>query len=181
LRTSQSSEHDPPSATLGTRVRASIRVLDPEQRLAALAAFGLGASLFLPWWRDPLLGITYVGVRRLTFIELALLVLSGATLFLLFERGQGRAFHLPLSDGTLIAASGGWAFFLVLFRMLDPPSRTIGDKTTDYGIRWGILIALASAAILAVAGARDRRKRHRGEPEAVAADADATPTLPLKS
>jgi hypothetical protein len=181
LKTSPSSEHGHAEVSLGARVRAARRNLDPEQRLAAVAALGLGASIFLPWWRDPLLGITYVGVRRLTFIEVALLLLAGAVLFLLFERGHGRAFHLPLSDGTLIAAAGAWAFLLVLFRMLDPPTRTIGGKTSDYGMRWGILIALASAALLALAGARDRRKRHRGEPEAVAADADATPTLPLGS
>jgi len=181
LKTSQSSEQRVQYASLGTRVRAAVRNLDPEQRLAAMAAFGLGASIFLPWWRDPLLGITYVGARRLTFIELALLMLAGGVLFLLFERGQGRTFHLPLSDSTLIAAAGAWSFVLVIFRMLDPPTRTIGGKTSDYGMRWGVLIALASAAVLAVAGARDRRKRHRGEPEAVAADADATPTVPLES
>jgi hypothetical protein len=159
--------------------------LVPEHRLAALAALSLAASIFLPWWRDPVFHISYIGFRRLTFLELALLAVALSVLVLVWQRGEGRAFHLPLSDGTLIAAAGGWAALLVLVRLLDPPSRTLHtskgiEVTRDYGLRWGALVALAAAGALAVAGARTRRRYHRGEPEAVAADADATPTLPLK-
>jgi hypothetical protein len=139
----------------------------------------LAGSLFLPWWRDPAFGISYVGVRRLSFLEVALAMIAVGVLFLLLRRAEGRGFHLPLSDGTLIAAAGGWAAFLVVFRMIDRPTRVVGDVTRDYELRWGALIALAAAITLAVAGTRERRKRHPGEPEAVAADADATPTLPL--
>jgi hypothetical protein len=63
--------------------------------------------------------------------------------------------------------------------MIDGPTRTVGDVTRDYELRWGALIALGAAVMLAVAGVQERRSRHPGEPEAVAADADATPTLPL--
>jgi hypothetical protein len=156
-----------------------LKSLDPEQQLAGLAALALAGSIFLPWWRDPFLGVTYVGVRRLTFIELAIFLLAAAVVVLLFRRAEGKVFHLPLSDGTLIAASGFWGTFLVLFRMLDPPSRTVADLSRDYDLRWGGLVALLAAVLLAVAGVRERRKRHPGEPEPVAADADATPTLPL--
>jgi hypothetical protein len=118
-------------------------------------------------------------VRRLSFVEVALFLVAASVLVLLLRRGERKVFHLPLSDGTLIAAAGAWATFLVVFRMLDPPTRTVGGTTSDYGIRWGVLVALCSALLLAVAGVRARRRRHRGEPEAVAADADATPTVPL--
>jgi hypothetical protein len=186
LRTSRSSDGDagseqgasPTPITL-TRVRAAYRSLDPEQRLAGAAALALALSLFLPWWRDPVFGISYVGVRRLTFLEVAIFIVAVSVLALLFGRAERRSFHLPLSDGTLIAAAGAWAAFMVIFRMLDPPSRAIGQQTRDYGMRWGALVALASAVTLAFAGARERRKRHPGEREAVAADADARPTEPL--
>jgi len=144
-----------------------------------VAALALGGSLFLPWWRDPVFGISYVGVRRLTFLELAIFLIAASVLVLLLGRAERRAFHLPLSDATLIAAAGAWATFLVVFRMLDPPTRSIGQTTRDYGLRWGALVGLASAVTLAVAGVRERRKRHPGEPESVAADADATATLTL--
>ena len=160
-------------------LREAFRALDREQRLAALAAIVLAGSLFLPWWRDPVFGVSYVGVRRLSFLEVALAMVAVAVCVLLLRRAEGRFFHLPLSDGTLIAAAGAWASMLVVFRMIDGPTRTVGEVTRDYELRWGALIALAAAVTLAVAGVQERRSRHPGEPEAVAADADATPTLPL--
>ena len=147
--------------------------------MAAIAAAALGGSLFLPWWSDPLLHVSLVGVRRLSFIEVALMLVAGAVLALLLGRAERRPFHLPLSDGTLIAASGAWAFLLIVVRLLDPPTRTVGTITRDYGNRWGLFVALVSAAVLAVAGVRERRKQHRGQPESVAADEDATRTLYL--
>jgi hypothetical protein len=162
-------------------MRALVARLDPEHRLAGIAALLLALSLFLPWWRDPnpVFGATYVGVRRLTFLEVSIFLVAAAVLALLARRAEGRVFHLPLSDGTLLAAAGGWAAFLVLFRMLDPPTRTIAGTSSDYGLRWGAFVALAAAVTLAAAGVRERRRHHRGEPESVAADADATPTVPL--
>jgi hypothetical protein len=157
-----------------------LQALAPEHRLAAVSAVALGASIFLPWWRDPYFHISYVGFRRITFIDAAILLVAASVVVLVWGRAQGRAFHLPLSDGTLIAASGFWAAFLVLLRMLGPPTRTVAGHTSDYGLRWGALVALAAAGLLALAGVRTRRRYHRGEPEAVAADADATPTVMLE-
>lgn len=179
MKTSRSSDpsHDP---------RVVLRSLEPDRRLAGLAVCALAASIFLPWWRDPVFGISYVGFRRITFVEVAILVVAVAAGVLIWRRAEGRAFHLPLSDGTLLAAAGAWAALLVVFRMLDPPSRTIEgrggtvDVTRDYGLRWGAVFALAAAAALCLSGVRIRRSHHRGEPEAVAADADAMPTLPLE-
>jgi hypothetical protein len=155
------------------------QMLDPEQRLAGIGALGILVSLFTPWWRDPVFGLSHWAVNRFTFVELSLVLVAGAVLLLLFRRAEGRMFHLPLSDGTLATIAGAWTCLLVIVRALDPPTRSIRGQSIDYDTRWGILLCLACGALLAFAGMRGRRRHHRGEPEAVAADADAQPTLPL--
>ena len=160
-------------------LRALYRALDPEQRLAAIAAAGILVSMFTPWWRDPVLKLSSWAVNRFTFEELALVIVAASVLLLLYRRAQRRVFHLPLSDGTLAASAGAWCCVLVIARALDPPTRTVGDRVLDYEMRWGLLLCLASAGLLAFAGVQGRHKYHRGEPESVAADADAEPTVPL--
>jgi hypothetical protein len=185
LRTYQSSDagateperDEERSDTHAGRLGSLWRRLDPDQRLAGLAAIALGGSIFLPWWRDPVFHTSLVGVRRLTFIEVAIFMVAAAVLLLLLRRAEGKAFHLPLSDGTLVSLAGAWSCLLVAVRMLDPPTRKLGAITSDYGIRWGVLFALAAGAVLTVAGARTRRRHHRGQPESVAADEDATRPL----
>jgi hypothetical protein len=162
-------------------LRVLVRMLDSEQRLAGAAALGIVLSLFTPWWRDPVFGLSAWAINRFTWIELSLLLVAGSALLLLFRRAQGRVFHLPLSDGTLAMGAGVWSCVLVIARILDPPTRTVGGRVLDYDMRWGIMLCLVSGALLALAGLRARRRYHRGEPESVAADADAQPTLPLPS
>jgi hypothetical protein len=147
------------------------RVLNTDQRLSALGALGLLGSMFLPWWRNPFPPeLSYWAVNRFTFIELAIVLVAGFVLAMLYGRAEGRGFHLPLSDGTLAAGAGIWACVLVLARIADPPSR----GGTDYGLRWGFLVALLSGALLAYGGVRARRRHRRGQAEAAAADQDAT-------
>jgi hypothetical protein len=160
-------------------LRLHVRMLDPEQRLAGIAALGIVVSLFTPWWRDPVFGLSYWAVSRFTWIELSLLLVAASVLLLLLRRAQGRVFHLPLSDGTLATGAGLWCCVLVIFRVVDPPSRRVGVHALDYDLRWGFAFCLAAGLLLAFAGLRGRTKYHRGEPEAVAADADAQPTVPL--
>jgi hypothetical protein len=164
-------------APAGSGFRATItrgaRTLAPDQRLAGLAALGIIASMFLPWWRDPLTGLSYWAVNRFTFIELALVLAAGSVLLMLYGRAEGRGFHLPLADGTLAAGAGIWCCVLVIARILDPPTRVLPGRTLDYDLRWGFLVALASAVLLAVAGVRGRRRFHHGQSEALAADVDA--------
>jgi hypothetical protein len=163
----------------GRSLRIHVRSLDPEQRVAGIAALGILVSLFTPWWRDPVFGLSAWAVNRFTFIELALMLVAGSVLLLLFRRAQGRVFHLPLSDGTLATGAGLWCCLLVVVRALDPPTRSVASHTLDYDRRWGIVLCFAASALLAFVGLRGRRRYHRGEPESVAADADAQPTVPL--
>ena len=61
-----------------------------EQRVAAVAALLLIVSTFGPF----------------SFVELAEVLVALAVLALLFARAEGRSFHLPFGDGTVIAAAG---------------------------------------------------------------------------
>ena len=105
-------------------------LLNFEQRLAAAAAVLLIVSTFGPF----------------SFVEAGELLLAGGVLALLFARAEGRRFHLPFGDGTVIAAAGIWAGALIVARLFDRP---LGQN----------LLALACAAILFLAGARERAKR----------------------
>jgi hypothetical protein len=114
---------------LGAWVRAFQR-LNPEQRTAAVGALLLAASTFGPF----------------SFVEVGELLIALGVLALLRARADGREFHLPFGDGTVIAAAGIWAGLLIVVRVFDRP---LGQN----------LLALACAAILFLAGARERAKR----------------------
>ena len=108
----------------------SFRVLSLEQKVAAVASLLLIASTFGPF----------------SFVEAAEIVTALGVLALLHFRAQGRTFHLPFGDGTVIAAAGVWVGLLIVVRLFDRP---LGQN----------LLALACAAILAIAGASERAKR----------------------
>jgi hypothetical protein len=106
------------------------RALNPEQRVAAVGAVLLLVSTFGPF----------------SFVEAAEVLTALGVLALLRARARGRRFHLPLGDGTAIAAAGLWAALLIVVRLFDRP---LGQN----------LLALACCAILALAGLRERAKR----------------------
>jgi hypothetical protein len=109
---------------------ALFRALNPEQRVAAVGALLLLVSTFGPF----------------SFVEAAEVLIALAVLALLRARALGRRFHLPLGDGTAVAAAGLWAAILIVVRLFDRP---LGQN----------LLALACCAILAAAGIRERAKR----------------------
>ena len=108
----------------------SFRLLNAEQKAAAVGSVLLVISTFGP----------------LSFVEAAEILLALGVLALLRARAEGRRFHLPFGDGTVIAAAGVWAAVLIGVRMFDRP---LGQN----------LLALACAAILFLAGVRERAKR----------------------
>ena len=118
----------------GARGGASLleawRRLNLEQRVAAVAALLLVASTFGPF----------------SFVEAAIVLTAVGVLTLLKMRGDGRPFHLPFGDGTVIFAAGLWSALLIVVRLFD---RELGQS----------VLALACAGILAAAGARERAKR----------------------
>ena len=158
---------------VGRGVRAWL-ALPRERRLAAVAAIGLLLTLFLPWYQETVIAngsktlqsasASLTGWSAFSFVEAAVLLVALGVLVLLFQRAEGRAFHLPGGDGWVITAAGLWTCVLVVWRIFDKQGGTVhGQYATTYGIEWGIFVALAVAALLAYAGSRIRAA-HRPEP-----------------
>jgi hypothetical protein len=81
-----------------------------------------------------------------SFVEAAEVLIALGVLALLRARALRKEFHLPLGDGTVIAAAGAWAAVLIVVRLFDRP---LGQN----------LLALVCASILVLAGGRERAKR----------------------
>jgi hypothetical protein len=104
--------------------------LNVEQRVAAVASILLIVSTFGPF----------------SFVELAEILAAAGVLVLLKQRADGREFHLPFGDGTVIFAAGVWCGLLIATRFLDRP----------LGLS---VLAMVCALLLAAAGLRERAKR----------------------
>jgi hypothetical protein len=160
-----------------------IRTVPPEHRLAAIAAGALVFSMLLPWYQKSFVppgksafvhdSMSAFGV--FTFVEAAILVVAGGVLFLIWARMEGKAFHLPGGDGFVISAAGAWALLLLIWRVFDRPGDN--NASTEVGIQWGFIVAMAAAAALIAAGARVRAA-HRPEPPNPAEDLDWEPAPP---
>ena len=158
-----------------TRLVRAWKALPNESRLAAYASGALFLTLFLPWYQVTLIApakaeklqsasATITGWGAFSFVEAAVLIVAVAVLTLLFQRAEGRAFHLPGGDGGVILAAGLWTCLLIVWRIFDKQGATTnGPSATTSGIEWGIFVALAAAAFLAYAGSRIRAA-HRPEP-----------------
>src|ERR1700759_632631 len=149
------------------RVARAWRALPPERRVAAIAAILLFVSLFLPWYQRQFFVIvsgtprpasdSQTGWAAFSFVEAAVLLVAGGVLVLLFQRAEGRAFHVPGGDGGGIMAAGLWACGVIVWRMFDKQGASShGADITSYGIEWGIFAALAVAGLLAYSGSRIR-------------------------
>ncbi len=156
------------------RAARAWRVMGSERRLAACAAIGMFLTLFLPWYQETLFAdgskklqsasVSITGWGAFSFVEAAVLLVAAGVLTLLFQRAEGRAFHLPGGDGWVIMAAGFWACVLIVWRIFDKQGGAVhGQVATTFGIEWGIFVALAVAALLAYSGSRIR-VAHQPEP-----------------
>jgi hypothetical protein len=157
------------------RIRRNWRALSPEQRLAAIAALALLLSMLLPWYQETGNAIVKGHLVRIddsksafgvySFVEAAIFVVVVGVIVLLWARAEGKAFHLPGGDGTVVMGAGLWVMFLIFYRQLDKPNgRKEGLIQTSVGVQWGIFIAFLLGALLAYAGYRIRAA-HVPEPE----------------
>jgi hypothetical protein len=162
------------AGSAGGRVIRAWRSLPPERRLAAFASIGLFVTLFLPWYQEtvlvangtklPVATASLSGWAAFSFVEAAVLLVAAGVLLLLFQRAEGKAFHVPGGDGGVITAAGVWTCVLIVWRIFDKQSTSIhGPGASISGIEWGIFVALIVAAVLTYAGTRIR-SAHRPEP-----------------
>ena len=150
------------------RVVHAWRALEPERRLAAIAAIALFVTMLLPWYtksdtvvvKGTLLRpteTTFSAFGAFSFVEAAVLLVSAGVLVMLFARAEGRAFHLPGGDGTIIMLAGSWAAILIFIRLFAKPGLKSSETiSATEGVTWGIFIALLTALALAYAGWRVR-------------------------
>jgi len=149
-----------PSPPLGTRLTRAWRALAPERRLAALCAVALVVTMLLPWYQENVrsgagvVGHDVSAFGVFTFVEAAVLLVALFVLGLLFARAEGREFHLPGGDGTVVMGAGLWAVLLLVWRLFDKPGVSAGG--INVGVQWGIFFALCAAGLLAYAGSRMR-------------------------
>jgi hypothetical protein len=170
------------------RVARAWRVLAPDQRMAAYAAIGLFITMFLPWYSKSAIGVSARGMpvkvaddlnafQSFSFVEAAVLLVAAGVLFLLFQRAEKRAFHLPGGDGTVVLAAGVWVCLLVFYRQLDKPDAgEVRGIATTVGVQWGIFITFLAGLALAAAGQRVRAAHHAEPPLPV--DAAVTQRAP---
>lgn len=156
------------------RVADAWGVLEREQRWAALTAIGLFVSMLLPWYSKTNTFVEHNAAhasqaslsafQAFSFVEAAVLLVSAGVLAMLFTRAEGRAFHLPGGDGTIVTLAGAWAALLIFYRLLDKPSLQGTQRiTATVGVEWGIFIALLLALAMAYVGRRIRAGE-RGPP-----------------
>ncbi len=154
----------------------------PEQRLAALASFALLVTMFFPWYGLQSLNVKTKAIYShnisafgdVSFVEAAIFLVAVAVVAMLLARAEGRDFHLPGGDGTIVLIAGSWAGLLIFYRVF---SRPAGDGY-PVGIEWGFFLAFVAAGCLAFAGLR-MRASERPEPPRLRSRRDPRPRTPV--
>ena len=125
-----------------TRLVRAWKALPHESRLAGFASIGLFLTLFLPWYQVTLIAPEKKGLQSasasitgwgaFSFVEAAVLLVAAGVLLLLFQRAEGRAFHLPGGDGGVIMAAGLWTCLLIVWRIFDKQGATTNGPSADH-------------------------------------------------
>jgi hypothetical protein len=143
-----------------TRLSNAWRTMEGEQRLVALAALALLATMFLPWYGlqslDRKTGAIYShsisAFGDVSFVEAAVFLVAVGVSAIVFARSDGREFHLPGGDGLIVMIAGCWAGLLIFYRVFSRPA----GGGYPVGIEWGFFLAFVAAGTLALAGWRMR-------------------------
>lgn len=143
-----------------TRLVRAWGALDPQQRLAGMAALALLVTMFLPWYELQSLerknGVIHShsinAFGDVSFVEAAIFLVAIGVLGMLFARAERRQFHMPGGDGTIVTIAGCWAALLIFYRVFSRPD----GHGYPVGIQWGFFLAFIAAGGLAFAGWRMR-------------------------
>ncbi len=163
-----------------SRLRNAWQAMEGEQRLAALASLALLVTMFFPWYGLQSLnrktGAIYShnisAFGDVSFVEAAIFLVAAGVTVLLIARAEGRAFHMPGGDGTVVTLAGAWATLLIFYRVFSRPS---GDGY-PVGIEWGFFLAFVAAGTLAFVGWRMRTSERPAPPLSRSRSARRHPT-----
>jgi type IV secretory pathway TrbD component len=152
-----------------SRLAHAWRAMEQEQRLASVASVGLLATMFFPWYglqsldrkTGTISSHSINAFGDVSFVEAAVFLVSAAVIVVLVARVEGREFHLPGGDGTIVMVAGAWAALLIFYRVFSRPA----GNGYPVGIEWGFFLAFVAAGGLAYAGWR-MRGVERPEPPA---------------
>jgi hypothetical protein len=128
------------------------------EKIAGVAAIVLFISMFFAWFGfdSPAGDLRQFGVdvgdvsfsfnawESFSFIDLILLLTVLVTLAMVFVKLSDTVVDFPLN--TVVAALGGLATLLVLYRIIDPPGGS--DR------EWGVFLGLILSALVAYGGYR---------------------------
>ena len=143
-----------------TRLARAWGALEPEQRIAAVAAVALLLTMFFPWYELQSLNRKTGAINSrsisafgdVSFVEAAVFLVAAGVIALLFARAERRDFHMPGGDGAIVMIAGGWATLLIFFRVFSRPA----GHGYPVGIQWGFFLAFVAAGALTYAGWRMR-------------------------
>jgi hypothetical protein len=143
-----------------TRIARAWGALEPEQRIAAVAAVALLVTMFFPWYELQSLNRKTGAIDSssisafgdVSFVEAAVFLVAAGVIALLFARAERKDFHMPGSDGAVVMVAGGWATLLIFFRVFSRPA----GHGYPVGIQWGFFLAFVAAGALTYAGWRMR-------------------------
>jgi hypothetical protein len=130
----------------------------PGARLAAVGALIVIASLFMPWYAVQLVLFKAISESALSAFgaaTAALVLTTGAALYLITRAARGYRLPRPLSVGAVLALAGAWSAALVLVLIADRPDEILGLRRVE--LRFGVFVALAGAIALVAGGLRMRR------------------------
>jgi type IV secretory pathway TrbD component len=152
-----------------SRLSHAWRAMEPDQRLASIASIALLVTMFFPWYS--LQSVSKAGISShsinafgdLSFVEAAVFLVAASVVVMMLARVEGRQFHLPGGDGTIVMVAGAWAAVLIFYRVFSRPA----GHGYPVGIEWGFFLAFVAAGALTYAGWR-MRGMERPEPPASA-------------
>jgi len=164
------------------RLSGAWSAMDSHQRPAGIAALCLLITMFLPWYglqsvnkkTGAIESKTISAFGDVSFVEAAIFLVAVGVIVMLIARAEGRDFHLPGGDGTIVMLAGGWAALLIFYRVFDRPP---GDGN-PVGIEWGFFLAFVAAGALTYTGWRMRSASRPAAPASRPARSSAPAPAP---
>jgi hypothetical protein len=145
--------------TPAARLARGLRSLGTAERIAAIGALVVLASMLLPWYGLRFLSsLSQTGLDAFGFAQAGLALTAGAALTLIARSALGYRLPRPLSEGGLLIAAGVWAAVLIGYAMIDRPD---DFAPLEISLRYGIFVALAGAVGVIVGGLRLRRESRK--------------------